>query len=65
MLLFQETKTNHNAVIRCWCKAYIGPVAKGSIEWLFVWTEKVFNVSQACDFKDLWLLLNNLPVKYE
>lgn len=42
---------------------YIDPVAKGSVEWLSVWIEKVSNVSQACDFKDLWLLLNYLPVK--
>lgn len=43
--------------------AYIGPVAKGSVEWLSLGVEQVPDVSQTGHLKHLWLLLNHLSAQ--
>lgn len=44
--------------------AYVGPVAKGGVEWLSLWVEEFPDVTETGNFKDLRLLLNNLSGKH-
>lgn len=43
--------------------AYVSPVAKGCIEGPSLWVEQVSDVTEAGDFKNLRLLLDNLPAQ--
>lgn len=45
--------------------AYIGPVAKGSVEGLPLWVEEVPDVTETGNFKNLRLLLDNLSGKHK
>lgn len=45
--------------------AYVGPVAKGSVEGLPLWVEQVPDVAQTGDFKNLRLLLDDLSGKHK
>lgn len=43
--------------------AYVSPVAEGCVEGPSLWVEQVPNVTEAGDFKNLRLLLDNLPAQ--
>lgn len=45
--------------------AYVGPVAKGSVEGLPLWVEEVPDVTETGDFKNLRLLLDNLSGQHK
>lgn len=60
-----QTDLRHVIFLSVGSLAYVGPVAKGSVEGLPLWVEQLPDVAETGDFENLGLLLDDLSGKHK